>query len=105
MTLTLTDEQRRQVAANPGTPVLVVDPQTNQAYVLVPAEVFEQLSATGDYHLRETYGAQFRAAFAAGWGEPAMDDYDRYDEVFAKSCRSSEGTLIDACLKGPLDIR
>ena len=26
----------------------------------------------------------------AGWGDPAMDDYDNYDEAYRKLCQSSE---------------
>jgi antitoxin (DNA-binding transcriptional repressor) of toxin-antitoxin stability system len=32
-----------------------------------------------DGELAETYRAQFEAALAAGWDDPAMNDYDNYD--------------------------
>jgi hypothetical protein len=36
--------------------------------------------------LAETYAAQSEAALRAGWDEPAMDDYDHYDEARKKLC-------------------
>lgn len=40
----------------------------------LPAELQEA-------ELSETYWAQMEAAMRAGWGDPLMDDYDRYDEL------------------------
>ena len=78
MTPTLTDDQRRAVAARPDGPVRVTDPATNRNFVLPPAEVYERL--VGDVLPADTYGAVDRA-FAAGWDDPKVDDYDRYEEV------------------------
>ncbi len=63
----LTEIQRKALAEAGDTPPTVVDPQTKQAYVLVPAEVYARLRAVVD-------GVSRRA----GWDDPALDDYERY---------------------------
>jgi hypothetical protein len=41
--LELTNEQRQAIREHPGRPVRVVDPQSKEAFVLVPEAVFEKL--------------------------------------------------------------
>jgi hypothetical protein len=78
---TLTDEQLRAVAAHPDEPVRLVDPATNRAFVLLRAEVYERVrDLLGDTHPGDAYPAIDRA-FAAGWDDPKMDDYDRYEDL------------------------
>ena len=93
-TTNLTAEQSQALAAHPNASLRLLDPQTNRAYVLVPAEVFERIKTLvqDDYDIRDTYAAQFQSAFRAGWGDPAMDDYDHYDESYRKLCQSDEAT-------------
>jgi hypothetical protein len=43
ITMRLTEEQHQLVEVAAGQPVDVVDPQSNRAYVLLPAEVFERV--------------------------------------------------------------
>ncbi len=71
-----------QQAVDEAVPPLVVDPRTNKAYYLVAAEQYERIRALLEPvdTLSDTYPAQLNSAMKAGWGEPAMDDYDRYDE-------------------------
>jgi hypothetical protein len=77
---TLTEEQVRAVAAQPYEPVRMIDPTTNRAYVLLRAEVFERVrEMRGDFRPRDAYPAIDRA-FAEGWNDPKMDDYNRYEE-------------------------
>lgn len=78
MTPTLTDDQLRAVADQPGEPVRLTDPATNRSFVLLPVEVYDRL--VGDVLPADAYPALDRA-FAAGWDDPKMDDYDRYEEV------------------------
>ena len=80
--LELTDPLKRAVAEHAGRPVRLLDPETCEQYVLVPAEMFERFSAVlfDDNHPRATYPAVDRA-FAEGWNDPKMDDYDRYEEL------------------------
>ena len=93
-TTNLTPEQSQALAAHPTASLRLVDPQTDRAYVLVPAEVFERIRAVveDDFDIRDTYAAQFQSALRAGWGDPAMDDYDNYDDNYRKLCQSSEAT-------------
>ena len=74
----LTEEQRRELEkAEP----VVMDPVTREEYVLVRREVYARLKAilTDDADQRDTYAAVDRA-FAPGWDDPKMDDYDRYED-------------------------
>jgi hypothetical protein len=61
----LTDEQRRELE-QPG-PVQVRDPQTNETYVLVRADVYARMRAVIDGTTRR-----------AGWDDPALDVYEKY---------------------------
>ena len=68
MSPVLTTEQIQAIQANPDGPVRVVDPQSNEAYVIVRAEVFEQMRAIlkDDYQISDTYVAQMQSALRAG---------------------------------------
>lgn len=85
----LTNEQIAAIQANPNGLVRVLDPQSNEAYVIVRAEVFEQMQTIlkDEYHLSDTYLAQMQSALRAGWDDPAMDDYNNYDENLKKRCQ------------------
>ncbi len=50
--------------------------------MLLSLEAYENLRAmlTEEFHPSEAYGAIDRA-FAEGWNDPKMDDYDRYEEL------------------------
>jgi hypothetical protein len=86
MSPVLTAEQIQAIQANPDSPVRVVDPQSNEAYVIVRADMFEQMRTIlkDDYHISDTYVAQVQSALRAGWDDPAMDEYNNYDENFKK---------------------
>ena len=71
-------EQQRQELAQPEP--IAIDPQTKEQYVLVRREVYARLrSALDDVHPRNAYPA-IDKAFAAGWDDPKMDEYDHYEE-------------------------
>jgi hypothetical protein len=74
----LTEEQRRELC-HPE-PV-VIDPQTKEEYVLVRKAVYARLRAAlaDDSNPGDAYPAVDRA-FAPGWDDPKMDEYDRYEE-------------------------
>jgi hypothetical protein len=76
----LTPDQRRNLAGEVAP--RVVDPETRQTYVLVREEVYDRLKGLFDapFHPRDAYAA-IDQTFAAGWDDPRMDDYDRYEEV------------------------
>jgi hypothetical protein len=92
MTLPLTEEQLRAVAAHPDEPVRLIDPKTNEVFVLLRADDYERVRSLlgDDFDIRDTYAAQFASALRAGWGDPAMDDYNNYDEAYRKLCQSTE---------------
>jgi hypothetical protein len=67
MTTELTEQQRRALAEAGDTPPKVTDPESGTEYVLVRADVYARLRAVVDGVTRR-----------AGWGDPALDDYERY---------------------------
>jgi hypothetical protein len=65
-------------------PVCVVDERTKQVYYLISAEQFEQVRSLfihEEFQPREMYLLISQTAAEAGWADPQMDDYDRYDEI------------------------
>jgi hypothetical protein len=92
MTPPLTEEQSLAVAARPDEPVRLIDPKTNIVYVLLRADAYERVCSLleDDHDIRDTYAAQFASAMRAGWADPAMSEYDNYDEAYAKLCQSIE---------------
>ena len=82
MTPKLCDEQRHAIEQQHGGPVLVVDDATQKQYVLLPADAYQRVRSLIDadaFDVSETYVLQERVAGAAGWDDPAMDDYNDYD--------------------------
>ncbi|HUY87315.1 MAG TPA: hypothetical protein VMV10_01140 [Pirellulales bacterium] len=79
----LSPELQQALDAQAETPPRIVDPRTNKAYVLLAAEQYERIKALLEQEddLAQTYPAQMESAMRAGWGDAAMDDYDRYDEL------------------------
>jgi hypothetical protein len=71
----LTEEQQRAVHASCA-PVCLLDPETNEIFVLLRADLYEQLHGLlrEDFHPTLAYPAIDRA-FAEGWNDPTMDDY------------------------------
>jgi hypothetical protein len=75
----LTEQQRNQVGEG-ANPVRVIDPTTKREFFLVSAETFSRLrQALGDIDPRDAYPAVDRA-FAPGWDDPKMADYDNYEQ-------------------------
>src|SRR4051812_13376155 len=84
----LSDEQRQAIEEHGGEPVYVDDPVKRVQYVLVPANVFERLRVLMTaqvFDLVETYPGQEQTLSTAGWDDPQMDAYDRYDDYRSKS--------------------
>jgi len=80
MTIELTDEQRKALESQPNEPLRIVDPRTNQTYVLVQEKVYVQVQSLLQDDLSDTYAAQVDSAMKAGWNDPKMDEYDDYDK-------------------------
>lgn len=78
----MNEELQQAIDAEPGSPLRVIDPRTKKAYVLVDAEKYDRIRALlgRDDNLSDTYPAQMESAMRAGWADPAMSEYDRYDE-------------------------
>jgi hypothetical protein len=76
---TLTVEQRKLLTHPSDEPLRLMDPDTNQEYVLVQAEVYDQMrSVLNDVNPRDLYPALHKALETEGWDDPKMDDYNRY---------------------------
>ena len=60
-------------------PLIVIDPVTKNAYILVKVEVYERLKGlVDDLSPEEAYSAD--QAFAENWDDPLMADYDHYED-------------------------
>lgn len=80
MSIELTEEQQRAFDSENGAPT-VIDPRTQDAYVLVRREVYERVRALleDDFNSEDAFRAQIESAAAAGWDDPALDVYNELD--------------------------
>jgi hypothetical protein len=79
MMIELTEQQRHELG-DAADPVRVVDPATKREFYLIRADLFARLQAViGDLEPRDAYPAVDRA-FAPGWDDPKMADYDNYEQ-------------------------
>jgi hypothetical protein len=67
MSIPLNEEQQRALDAPGDELVRLVDPRTNQTYVLVKEEVFARMRQVVDGFAR-----------SAGWDDPELDVYEQY---------------------------
>ncbi|MCC7420810.1 MAG: hypothetical protein IT428_11030 [Planctomycetaceae bacterium] len=80
--LTLTKEQQDAVRSAGRGAVRVTNPETHSEYVIVPADVFDQLVEPDDQPAltrAEQLGLLAAAGRRAGWDDPEMDVYDALD--------------------------
>jgi len=80
----ITDQQRAAIAAEGNRPIEVVDPQTSRLYVLISREQYERLKPLFEdepLSVPEQRELLRRAGHRAGWDDPEMNAYDRYDEL------------------------
>jgi hypothetical protein len=80
MNIELTEQQQRALDAEGGTPT-VIDPRTNEAYVLLPAQIYERFRAlfSDEFNAEDAFQAQIESAAEAGWNDPLMDVYNELD--------------------------
>ena len=79
----LGDEQRQELIAGQISPVPVIDDQNHKVYYLIPSDEFEKIRALlfeQEFDAREMYPLNAKTAAQAGWDDPSMDIYDKYDE-------------------------
>jgi hypothetical protein len=75
----ITPQQRQALAESGQAPVRLMDPNTQREYIMLPADVYVRLeSLLGDDIDPATVYPAIDRAFAEGWNDPKMDDYDRY---------------------------
>lgn len=76
-------EIQQAIRASQGQPVRLADPETNIEYVVLPAEVYDQIQGlfyddtplTND----EQQNLLIKAGLRAGWNDPEMDIYNDLD--------------------------
>jgi hypothetical protein len=74
---TLTAAQRNLLKQTSGEPLRLVDPETQQEYVLLPVALHEQLrSFLPDLDPRAFHPALERALRDEGWDSPQLDAYN-----------------------------
>ncbi len=79
----LNDELQRAVHAQANGPVPVLDPSSNRVYVLISRDQYDRLRPlfeNAPLTLDEQGQLLINACRRAGWDDPEMDAYDRYDE-------------------------
>jgi hypothetical protein len=77
--VTLTPEQQQLLQACGDEPLRLVDPVSNQEYVLLSADMYQRLQALqGDIEPRAMYPLLHRTLRDEGWDDPLMDEYNRY---------------------------
>jgi hypothetical protein len=90
MATVLSEQERQALQSAGGQPIPVVDPERQCVYYLISGEQYEKvraLLAEDELNPREMYPLIAKTAGEAGWNEPTMDDYDRYDELRARDPR------------------
>lgn len=79
----LNDELQHALAQRGDAPLEVLDPRTERLYVLISREQYDRLRDLFDAEplsLDEQRELLRQAGRRAGWDDPEMDAYDRYDE-------------------------
>jgi hypothetical protein len=87
MTARLSPEIREALQAQGQAPLELVDPATNERYVLLSHDQYERIKWIVTEEPLSQADQQWllgEAGRRAAWDDPAMDAYDRYDEERAK---------------------
>jgi hypothetical protein len=83
MNLELTAEERRELRQANREPVRLTDPDTNQEYVLVRADIYDRLKSLlyVDTDFDPTMGYPLAdEVMKEDWNDPKMAEYDHYEE-------------------------
>ncbi len=79
MSLELPEPFQKALDAQPGQPLRVVDPRTQDNYVVLRADLFERLNGLSQeetFDIREAYPLMDAVAASEGWDDPALDSYN-----------------------------
>jgi hypothetical protein len=81
--LTIPNELQQAMRASDGRPLRLTDPETQAEYVLLQAEMYDQLQGLlyNDTSLTpdEKCAVLIQAGLRAGWDDPEMDVYNDLD--------------------------
>ena len=81
--LTIPKELQQAVRDSQGGPIRLTNPVTHAEYVLLPAEMYDQIHGllSGDSSLTpdERRAVLIQAGLRAGWDDPEMDVYNTLD--------------------------
>ncbi len=81
--LTIPKELQQAVRASHGRPLRLTDPETHAEYVLLQADMYDQIHALFDNEAPLTSGERrallLQAGLRAGWDDPEMDVYNELD--------------------------
>ena len=81
--LTIPKELQQAVRASHGRPLRLTDPETHAEYVLLQAEMYDQIQGLlyDDSSLtpNERRALLIQAGLRAGWDDPEMDVYNELD--------------------------
>jgi hypothetical protein len=80
---TITPELRQVLEEAGENPPRLIDPQTNTAYVLLRADVYERIQSLldpGEGMTPAEMAPLMWATMKGDWDDPAMDEYDSYPE-------------------------
>jgi hypothetical protein len=82
MSMELTEQQQQALDSQNEDPPRIIDPRTQECYVLVRAEVFDRLKAMlyddGPPSDEEKSRQLAASGERAGWADPEMDVYNNY---------------------------
>lgn len=81
--ITLPKDIQEAVRTSEDQPIRLTDPETNSEYVLLPADLYDQIRELFYEHSTLTQDEQralmLRAGLRAGWDDPEMDVYNDLD--------------------------
>jgi hypothetical protein len=75
---TLTPDQRQEVQKAAEEPVRIADPETQNEYVILRADVYDRIRALAD-DTRAAYPLAMTVFRQDGWDDPQMDGYNVLD--------------------------
>jgi hypothetical protein len=81
--ITMPKELQEAIRTSQGQPVRLADPDTNEEYIVLRVEVYDQIQARiyDDTSLtnEEKQALLIKAGLRAGWDDPEMDVYNDLD--------------------------